>query len=335
MLYVTTRNHNDAFTAYRALTNEYAPDGGSFVPFHLPVFSQDELSQLKDKSFNEIVAEILNMFFSLRLNGLELDLSVGKNMIRVAPMNHRIVIAELWHNLNGMLAHTEDVLCKRLAEQANTEIATGWSAVAVKIAVIFGIYGHLLREGLLKTSELVDVSVRNDEFKTPMALFYCRKMGLPVNMIVCTCDDNGNLWDLIHRGTMSTVGISLQLKAGLERLLQGTLGCETAVRFSEAADKGRAFSVSEERLPLLNKGLFCSVAGKDRAQTVINSLYRTNSYIIDSNAALCYGGLQDYRAKTGDSELTVILAETSPLNCVDVISAATGLDVQIIKNHIN
>lgn len=335
MLYVTTRHADDAYTAYRALTNETGPDGGGFVPFRLPVLTKEELLRLKDKTCNQTAAEILNIFFSLRLNGWDLDLVAGKGTVRFVPMNHRIIIAELWHNLNGRLSYVEGVLRKKLAEEAKADTAAEWSKIAVRIAVFFAIYGQLLRDNFVNIDEQIDFSVNNDDFVSPMAIWYCRKMGLPVNMIVCTCDESNNLWDFIHRGTMSTAGISKQLQVCLERLLHATLGCDAAVLFGEACAKNRAYSVPEEKLPVLNNGLFCSVAGRDRAQSVINSLYRSNSYMIDSSAALCYGGLQDYRAKTGASGLTVMLAESSPLNHLEEITAATGLDASVIKNYMN
>lgn len=335
MLYVTTRNTDDAYTAHRALTNDRGPDGGSFVPFRLPVFDSEALKKLADKTFNQTVADILNMFFSLGLNGLDLDLYVGRNINRLVTMNHRIVVAELWHNLGGDLAYIEDVLCRRLSEAVKKEISKDWPVIASRIAVVFGIYGQMLQEGLLRPGESVDFSVRDDAFMTPITLWYCRSMGLPINRIICTSYENSNLWDFINRGTIGAVGTDAQLRSCVERLLFSTLGCNAATQFHRAVNEERGFSVSDEELTLLSKGLFCSVAGKDRAQTVINSLYRTNAYIIDSQAALCYGGLQDYRAKTGESGLTVILAENTPLNCVEEISAATGLDTQTIKNHIN
>ena len=335
MLYITTRHGDDAYTAYRALTNDVGPDGGGFVPFRLPALSTEEILNLKDKTFNQIVAEILNMFFALRLNGLDLDLIVGKGTARLVPMNHRIIVAELWHNQNGSLSCVEQMLRNKLAEEAKVDTAAEWSRIAVRIAVFFATYGQLLRDELVSIGEQIDFSVNNDDFVSVMSIWYCRKMGLPVNMIICTCDENSNLWDFIHRGTMSTVGINKQLQVGIERLLHSTVGCNAAEQFCDACDKGRAYSVSEEELSALNSGLFCSVAGRDRAQSVINSIYRTNSYIIDSNAALCYGGLQDYRAKTGAGGLTVILAENSPLNQLEEISVATGLDSSMIKNYIN
>ena len=47
MLYVSTRNRMDTYTAYRALHEKNAPDGGKFVPFQLVAFDAGEIEQLK------------------------------------------------------------------------------------------------------------------------------------------------------------------------------------------------------------------------------------------------------------------------------------------------
>jgi len=335
MLYLTTRNATDAYTAHHALKNDFGPDGGSFVPFHIPVFSEDQLFELKGKAFNQIVAELINTFFSIHLSGWDLDFEVGRNLVRTVPMNHRIVVAELWHNLGGDFSYIENLLCKKIAAEAGVQSTANWPKLAVRIAVIFGIYGQLLRDNLLDLNESLDFSVRNDDFNTPMAVFYCQKMGLPVNTIICACDEKHNLWDFINRGYLNTADLNPRTQINLERLLRFTLGWGAAVAFSDACQNGRSYTVAEEVFPDMGNNLFCSVAGKDRGQAVINSLYRTNSYIIDDETALCYGGLQDYRAKIGSSQLTVILAEKTPARCLSEISAATGLSPESIMDIIN
>ena len=70
----------------------------------------------------------------------------------------------------------------------------------------------------------------------------------------------------------------------------------------------------EALLPLLNEGLFCSVVGPNRAEATVSSVYRSNGYTLDPAAALSYGGMQDYRAKTGSTNMTLVLSNVKPVN---------------------
>lgn len=335
MLYVTTRNKNDAFTAYRALTNDLAPDGGRFVPFRMPEYTEEEIAQLRDKTFGQTISEILNVFFSARLQPWNLDFCVGRNIFRTVASNYKIVIAELWHNLEGDFHYMENALYQVMNSKNPNKTALEWVRIAVRIATLFGIYGEMLRNDLLEPGQTFDISVPNDDFATPMAVWYSRAMGLPVHMIICSCENDGNMWDFIHRGLIATSQISESLELGLERLLEGVLGCGEVKNFRQAWEMGKAYSVDEEILPQLNQGLFCSVSGSDRIPQTINSVFRSSGYIIDPQTALCYGGLQDYRAKTGKSELTVLLAEHTPKDFTAEICEATGIPTDKLNDYIN
>ena len=96
-----------------------------------------------------------------------------------------------------------------------------------------------------------------------------------------------------------------------------------------------SYTVDEELLPVLNAGFFATVAGDNRATDTINSIYRTNSYIADPKTALCFAGLQDYRSRTGESQITLILSEQTPLDFADQIGKITGIDKKKLEQIVN
>ena len=326
MLYITTRSQNDAYTTNKALRENCAPDGGRYVPFRLPFYSVEELNKLGEETYNTTVANILNVFFSARLQGLDIDFCIGKNVSKLSAMNHKIVIAELWHNLDGRFAYIENQLNAKLTD--TTGEPTIWVRIAVRIATLFALYGELLASKTLEPGQSFDISVPDDYLITAAAALYCRKMGLPINMIICSSQGYGELWDFIHRGEINTAAVPAGLIPEIERLVQDTLGFEYVSALRDACERNKTFFVGEEMLPKLNCGLFCSVSGVDRARKTINSVYRSNAYLIDEKTALCFSGLQDYRSKNGGSSLTLILAETIPSASADEISDATGIPVE-------
>ena len=76
MLYATTRSKTDTYTAHRTLFEDRAPDGGFFVPFRMP---NVDIQSLKENSFSEAVAEILNVFFSTGITAWDVDCCIGKS----------------------------------------------------------------------------------------------------------------------------------------------------------------------------------------------------------------------------------------------------------------
>lgn len=336
MLYVTTRTNKDAFTAYRAINENIAPDGGRFVPFRIPVLSAREIAELCSKNFGEIVADILNKFFSSRLTGWDVDFCIGRNAVRLFSMSHRIIIAELWHNPNADYEYVVKNLQNMLL---NTECAdhipSEWTRIAIRIAVLFGLFCQLPEGALSDLDQVVDISVPADDFTMPMAAWYARRMGLPIGMIICTCEDNSAVWDLIHRGVFNTAAADHDLQLGIERLIQANLGYNEVCLYREKCDKGQVYSVSEDKLAILSDGIFCAVVGSTRAGSIINSVFRSNSYVVDPVTALSYGGLQDYRSRTGGSRTTLLVAENTPLAFSKEISASTGIPANQLTDHVN
>jgi len=328
MLYISSRSKTDSFTAHRTLCADHAPDGGVFIPYQMPQYSGEELQQLKHTSFCEIVAKVLNLFFSCRLTAWEVEVCIGKMPIRIKEMSHRLLTAESFHNPAGDYSYAEEHLYQKLAGTDAASKPTAWARIAIRIAMLFAIYG--------KTSESVcqsfDICVNADDFAVPMAAWYARKMGLPIRTIICSCKDNGDLWDLIQKGECSTAAFGSSGTANLvEGLIYHIFGSEEAMAFSAACARKATYRLEEDALSLFSDGLTAAVVGSNRTESLIRSVYRTNSYFITDAAAVSYGGLQDYRANTGESRHTLILMDSSPARHAAVIAAATGMTESEIK----
>ena len=333
MLYLTTRSDRDAYTAHRAITEEHGPDGGLYIPFTLPEYTPEEIAALKGKSFSQIVADVLNMFFSSRLSSWDVDFCIGRNPMRLAQVSRKVIVAELWHNPQGKYEYMLRSLASKIC--CEKDIPSNWLKIAVRIAVLFGVYGEMLKSGAIEIYKTFDVSVQLGDFSAPIAVVYARKLGIPVETVICNGIDNSAVWDFLHKGTFNPAGTEIALQEGLERLICDTLKYEETLRFVASCKERKSYSVAEEQLPVLNGGFFVSVAGESRSLTTINSIYRTNSYVIDPNTAICFGGIQDYRAKIGESKLTLLLSEETPLHFAGDIMGATGLKKEKLEETVN
>lgn len=330
MLYVTTRNKHDTYTVHHVMQKDRGEDGGLFQPFHLMPFSREELLELGQQTFGQRVAQILNLFFSARLTGWDVDFCVGKNPVKLAPMSHRILVAECWHNPDHTFARLEKSLCERVCGRP-VEKPTAWMAIAVRIAVLFGIYGDLLAADAVRPEKPLDVAVPAGDFTAPMAVWYAREMGLPIGNVICCCDEDSGLWDLLHHGEVR--GDS-NMPQALERLVNLTLGDEEALRYCEACEKGCSYATRPGMLEVLRKGVYAYVVSAQRQASLILSVYRTGGMILDPEGAQTYGGLMDYRAKTGESRPALLLAEQSPVLSRKAVAAAMDITEQELLRRL-
>ena len=98
MLYLSTRNKADSFTAYKVLHSAVAPDRGMFMPMRLPVQDDIALAAYERMSFGETTAAILNLFFGTELKGWDVDFAVGRQAMELVSAGYKVFMAESWHN---------------------------------------------------------------------------------------------------------------------------------------------------------------------------------------------------------------------------------------------
>ena len=337
MLYVTTRNHLDAFTASPVLSENRGADGGLYVPLHLPKLSEQNCSRLSEMSFGQCVAEMLNLFFSTKLTGWDVDFCVGRYPVRLESLAHRIHLAETWHNPEGRYQRLEKNL-KELV-QAKTDLPGDWVSVAVRMAVLAGILGN--REIL--GSGPVDISVVSGDFSLPISAWYLRQMGFPVGNIICCCNENNQFWDLLCNGQMRTDSVSLAtlvpeaditLPISLERLLFALGGVPETERYLDCCRTGKPYSVTDSMLQQLRQGLYAAVISSIRVETTIPNAYKTHNYILSPASALAYSGLLDYRAKSGIARSAVVLCDENPVCYAETVAKAMDLPVEELKKRV-
>ena len=329
MLYISTRNKLDSYTAHRALHDYSAPDGGMLVPFYLSQLEEDVLAELKKKSFSENVAQILNMFFSCHLNSWDVEFSVGRYPYRIEELNQRIIVAELWHNIQDSYKHFVQSIYEKISAERTQKEPPVWVQIAVEIAVLFGLCSELQKRGI----ESFDIAVDATDFLYPISAWYARRMGLPVNCIICGCENDSGIWDFLQRGEFM-VNSSEKKYGCLELLIYGTLGIEQTQVFVEACHLSKAYQLNTEELETLNQGYFAAVVGKKRIETVINSMYRTNNYVADPATAISCGALQDFRAQTGENRHTLLISRCNPMLHTNEITAAIGCSEDTLKTLI-
>lgn len=308
MLYVTTREKYDAYTPARTLVSDTGPDGGRYLPYKMPGFTPTQVRELKDKSFGQTVAELLNTFFGTKLSGWDVEFGIGRFPVKVVSMGQKVLVAECWRNLDGSFEKLERQLAARVCGCFPGEVKlTSWLRISIRIAVLAGIFGELQRQG---NFDAVDIAVEEGDFSLTMAVWYARSMGLPIANIVCGCSDGSAAWDLIHDGQLRTApGVEPEL----ERLIYSTLGIGEAQRYCDCCGRGEAYVLPPHQLDTLRSGLFAAVVSRERLAAVAPNVYRTNSYLLEPGAACGYSALLDYRAKTGETRVALLLADEDPV----------------------
>lgn len=337
MLYVTTRNNRDAFTAQRVLGEGRGADGGFYLPFHAPGFTAEDLDRLNRMPFNQRIAEVLNLLFQTKLTGWDVDFSIGRCPVKLEPLRQRIIMGEFWHNPNWNFHRMESNLAQLLRK--DTDEPGNWLRIAVRIAVLFAAFGELHSSGI----ETADVAVVSGDFLWPISAWYARQWGLPVGNIVICCNENQNLWELICHGQMRTDTLSIPTEipeadipvpADLERLIYGCGGIEAVERYLDCCRRGASYCVSEPELSVLRKGQYVSVVSSRRIKDTIPGVLRTHGYLLSPGTALGYAGMLDYRAKKGEFRPVLVVSEKSPLCDARIVADILSITPEELKKQL-
>lgn len=342
MLYVTTRNNRDAYTAQRVLRENRGPDGGLYVPFRAPGFTREEILSLGGKSFNQCVADVLNRLFNTRLTAWDVEFAAGRCPVRLSNLPQKTILAECRHNPEGTFFATVRALTDALrGGKPGTD--DGWGKVAVGIAVLFGIFGELIRDGIADFENIVDISLVSGDFDLPMSAWYARKWGLPIGSIVCCCNENGNLWEFLHHGQLRTDAVSVKtdtpdadvtVPAGLERLIFACGGIREVDHYLEVCRRGGVYCPSDVLLSRLREGMEVSVVGARRTETTVSTLFHACGCVLSPYSALAWAGVQDFRTMTGVSRHALVLEEKSPALDSEAVAGALGVSADALNRYL-
>lgn len=337
MLYVSTRNNRDAFTPNRAIRQDRCPDGGHYLPFRHPVYTAEEMDALLQKSPSACIADVLNRLFGTKLTGWDVEFSIGRHALRAEPLQHRIFLGECWHTPGYRFDRILRSLSARITEDSTSP--SGWVEIAVRAAVLFGIFAELRRQGI----EKADISCLSGNFIQPISAWYARHWGLPIGTIVCCCNENNNLWDLICNGQMRTDTIStptilsaadIALPEHLERLIYECGGITETQAYLEACRKGRLYCPPDIVHERLRSEIAVSVVSSQRIGTTIRGMYATHGKLLSRAAALACAGLLDHRTRTASARAALVWSEDSPAAEAEQVSEILGIPARTIHDTI-
>ena len=342
MQYATTRSNDISYDWLRALSETKAEDGGFYIPAEISAFTADQIAGLSMKNPNQALAETLNLFFGCDLTRWDVDFAVGRYPVRLSSMVRRITIAEGWHNADWKFSRTVRDLAALVRGTRDNRLPVGdWFEIAVRIGVLFGVFGELMRDGIADAGKTVDIAVPSGNLRAVMAAWYARNLGLPIGDIIICCNENNNLWNLIRQGELrhiialketSTPECDHLIPEDMERLIHACGGSLEVCRFLEAVDAGKGYYPDQGTLTQLQKGIFISVVGQQRMEATIPTIYKNHGYVFGPYSALCYAGLTDYRSGTGSSSHALIISDRGALCDDRFVAGQMGISVQKLHN---
>ena len=210
-----------------------------------------------------------------------------------------------------------------------------WGRILPQVVYYFSAYCDLVRDGKLTMGDQVNFCVPTGNFGDILAAYYAKRMGLPVNKLICASNCNDVLTDFLRTGvydrnrpfhTTMSPSMDILISSNLERLLFDLSGenDEEVKGYMAALSKDGKYEVSGDIKAKLAEqywGGFCDEAG---TAATIAKYFKEYGYLIDTHTAVAANVLEQYRSATGDQTLTVFASTASPYKFCNHVLTAIG-----------
>lgn len=172
-----------------------------------------------------------------------------------------------------------------------------------QIIYYFASYAQLADD--LAPDEKVDFSVPTGNFGNILAGYYAKKMGLPIDRLICSSNTNNILHDFISTGVYDTnrqfhktmsPSMDILVSSNLERFLYH-LSCDKkeVSELYSSLDINKVFNIEGSLLDSLKENIFSSWIDEKKCLNIIKDVYDKYGYPIDPHTAIALGGAADYK----------------------------------------
>ena len=210
-----------------------------------------------------------------------------------------------------------------------------WGRLAPQIIYYVSSYAQLVHDEEIDLGEKINIVVPTGNFGNILAAYYAKKMGIPVNKLICASNSNNVLTDFINTGiydrnrqfyTTISPSMDILISSNLERLLYHLCGeNDSQIRewFSALSSCGR-YEISDDVKAVLNEEFYAGFCDDSQTKACIKAQYDKYSYVCDTHTAVAVKVYEDYREATGDTTKTIIASTASPYKFSNSVLDALG-----------
>lgn len=212
-----------------------------------------------------------------------------------------------------------------------------WGRLAPQIAYYISAYCDLVKRGAVEMGANINICVPTGNFGNILAAYIAKRMGLPVNKLICASNRNNVLTDFFRKEgiydknrafyTTTSPSMDILISSNLERLLFFASDCDAAMvrELMQQLSADGKYRTPEEVFARIAAEFDAGCCEDAQAAETIRALWDKEHYLCDTHTAVAVRVYEEYRARTGDQTPTVIASTASPFKfCRAVIEALGG-----------
>ncbi len=193
-----------------------------------------------------------------------------------------------------------------------------WGRLMPQIVYYLSAYAELVRNNKVKPGSPIDVCVPTGNFGNILAAWYARRMGAPIDMLLCASNENRVLTDFINTGTYDissrefvltpSPSMDILVSSNLERQLFELTGrnAEAICGWMDDLRERRMFRIDPDTFASVRSAFAADSVDNATCLNTIREVFRQHNYLIDPHTAVAYQAAQRLRG-----ENPVLIASTA------------------------
>ena len=232
---------------------------------------------------------------------------------------------------------TDNAVKAKLAENNmlfSSANSINWGRLAPQIVYYVSAYCDLLERGE-DVKDGFNIVVPTGNFGNILAAYYAKKMGVPVNKLICASNANNVLTDFINTGkynrnrdfyTTISPSMDILISSNLERMLFELCGNDDKVVAALQADLAKTgeFTVTDEIRSKLQELFWGGCCDDSDTKETIGKYFDEYGYLCDTHTAVALNVYEQYIKATGDDRATVIASTASPYKFANSVLSAVS-----------
>ncbi|WP_251547515.1 threonine synthase [Limosilactobacillus caecicola] len=202
-----------------------------------------------------------------------------------------------------------------------------------QIVYYLSAYGQLVQRGAIRNGDPINFVTPTGNFGDILAGYYAKKLGLPVNKLICASDENNVLTDFFRTGTYdrrrdfyltNSPAMDILVSSNLERLLFDVYQEDNQAiqKLMAALNTTGHYTVAKQVQQQLSTTFAAGFATQDQVIEEIKRIYDQDHYVIDPHTAVASFVAHQYQTNSGDQTPTVIVSTASPYKFPETVLTA-------------
>lgn len=172
-----------------------------------------------------------------------------------------------------------------------------WGRLCPQIVYYFKSYIQLVNSGKIKNGDKINYCIPTGNFGNILAGFYAKRMGLPINKLICASNKNKVLTDFFLSGIYNsnrkffrTISPSMDIliSSNLERFLYEITGHDSDKVFSwyDSLYKTNQFTVDKTTIETIKSTIISGWIDESQILSTIKDTFEKTGYIMDTHTSV-------------------------------------------------